>query len=142
MDKYNEYIASPFGKYWTDFIFMIILSIAIVLLVIYCFKKYKISFPKFQPFAILVFAYWLIAMLFGQFYSAINYFNNSAFDNVQKDFCNWDFTYYSFSIITCLGPTDITPVSYLAKFTSLIEAGISLFFLSVLISLLLNKNDN
>jgi uncharacterized membrane protein len=135
----NEWFLEPFGKHWTDFLFMFLFFVAIVAIVVYCIKKYKIGFPQLKPFGLIILSYLLTGSLFGQFYSAMYYFNPNSFDNIKNGASNWDFTYYSFTIMTSLGPTDITPVTYLAKWTSLVEAGVSLFFLSVLISLLLSK---
>jgi len=135
----SDWLNAPFGKHWTDFISMFVWIVGIISIVIYSFKKYKIDFPKFKPFALLVISFWLVGMLFGQFYSAINYFDANSFANIPNSVSNWDFTYYSYCILTGLGPTDILPLSYLAKWTSLLEAGVSLLFLSVLISLLLSK---
>ena len=130
-----DWFTLPWGTYWYDFILLAIWAIMAISLVWYTIRKYDLSFVPVRPLILLFLAYWITGMFFGGLFSAIWYFDNSSFELACKP-SNWEFTYYSFASLTTLGPSNITPVGFLAKWLTLASAIFGLFYFSYLLQYL------
>lgn len=136
-----DWFSAPFGKYSVDFVYFIIWPLLLISTLVYVFKRHRIKLPNLKPLIFVCIIFWQVGMLFGGFYSAVWYFDNNAFAGLKSG-SNFEFVYYSFVTITTLGYGDIEPVSYLAKWLSVFEACLGLFFISVIIAVLLLKKDS
>jgi hypothetical protein len=135
-----DWLRAPFGSYWTDFVYFMIWPLLLIATLVYIFKKNRIHIPNFKSVLIVCVVFWQVGMLFGGLYSAVWYFDNNAFIGLKTG-GNFEFVYYSFVTITTLGYGDIEPVSYLARWLSVFEACVGLFFISILIAVLISRTD-
>jgi hypothetical protein len=91
--------------------------------------------------------YLLIGFSFSSIYSLLNKLEPHAFylnpvTNVHTTPDRFDFVYYSFATMTCLGPAGISPLSDHVRSVSIIEALVGLLYLAVMISRLMAAYRN
>jgi hypothetical protein len=132
-----RHLDNPWGQNWYDFGIILLTGLAVLAIVVYAFRRYRIYCPPWQPLVLLCLAFWLVGLFFGGVHALIWYYDRSAFTGLKEP-TNWDFTYFSFVTITTLGYGDIHPASVLARWFSVVEACCGLFFVAVLLALLLN----
>lgn len=91
--------------------------------------------------------YLLIGFAFSSIYGLINKLQPHAFyldpaTNVRTAPVRFDFVYYSFATMTCVGPQGIAPISDHARSVSIIESLVGLLYLAVVISRLMAAYRN
>jgi Ion channel len=87
--------------------------------------------------------YLLIGFSFASLYGLVSRVQPGSFYmnpllNVRSTPNRFDFVYYSFATMTCLGATGIAPITDHARSVSIIEALVGLLYLAVLISRLMS----
>ncbi|MBT8378683.1 MAG: hypothetical protein KJN64_05605 [Ignavibacteria bacterium] len=83
--------------------------------------------------------YLLIGLAFTLFYLLIEFLQPGSFyindvQNLNSQIDQFDIIYFSFTSLTTLGFGDITPVTSIARITSIIEAMLGVFYLAILIA--------
>jgi hypothetical protein len=92
-----------------------------------------IEAKKHQKPLVVILNLLLIVVVYTSVFCSIYIYDNSSFELPKQGVVYLDFLYFSFVTFTTTGYGDITPVSYLAKFTSASEAFIFACVISIAI---------
>jgi hypothetical protein len=136
LSRGNESAPALLGIVFT-FVFDVVVVVAI----------FRRVFAKHVPNTETVFGalciYLLVGFSFGNLYGLLAALQPKTFYldpalNLHQVPNRFDFIYYSFGTMTCLGTAGITPVSNQARSLSIIEAILGILYLAVLISKLMS----